>query len=85
MGPYTQNIVGQRRKKQGTSDQKKRGGHFENLLSESILTLSPGNFSRFFCSLLIFFKINFFEKLFQEYNQGVKQFGSRSGLTFCPA
>ena len=28
-----------------------------------------------------FFKINFFEKLFQEYHQSVKKFGSRSGLT----
>ena len=30
-----------------------------------------------------FFKINFFEKFFQEYLQSVKQFGSRSGLTSC--
>ena len=29
--------------------------------------------------LLIFFKSIFFEKLFQEYNKCVKQFGSRSG------
>ena len=28
-------------------------------------------------SVDFFFKINFFEKLFQEYNQSVKQFGSR--------
>ena len=28
------------------------------------------------------FKINFFEKFFQEYHQNVKQFGSRSGPTF---
>ena len=28
-----------------------------------------------------FFKINFFEKFFQEYHQSVKQFGSRSGPT----
>ena len=32
-----------------------------------------------FCRLLIFFKINFFDKFFQEYHQSVKQFGSRSG------
>ena len=30
-----------------------------------------------------FFKINYFKKLFQEHNQSVKQFGSRSGPTFC--
>ena len=41
-----------------------------------------GNFSCFFCRLLIFFKINFFEKLFQEHYQSVKQFGSRPGPTF---
>ena len=35
----------------------------------------------FFCRLLIFFKINIFEKFLQEYLQGVKQFGSISGLT----
>ena len=27
-----------------------------------------------FCRLLIFFKINFFEKFFQEYNPNVKKF-----------
>ena len=31
----------------------------------------------------LFFKINLFKKLFQEHYQGVKQFGSRSGPTFC--
>ena len=36
-------------------------------------------------SLLIFFKINFSENFFQEYHQSVKQFGSRSGTTFCQA
>ena len=29
------------------------------------------------CCLLIFFKINFFEKYLHEYHQNVKQFGSR--------
>ena len=29
-----------------------------------------------------FFKINFFEKFFQEYHQNVKQIGSRSGPMF---
>ena len=36
-----------------------------------------------FCRLLVFFKINFFEKLFREYHQSVKQFGFRSGPTYC--
>ena len=35
-----------------------------------------------FLSSADFFKINFFEKIFQEYHQSVKQFGSRSGPTF---
>ena len=35
-----------------------------------------------FCRLLIFFKIKFFEKFFQEYHQNIKQFGYRSGPTF---
>ena len=39
----------------------------------------------FFPRLLIFFKINVFEKFFEEYHQSVKQFGSRSGSTFCRA
>ena len=43
--------------------------------------VAPGKFFPLFCRLLNFFKINFFEKFFQEYDQGVKQFGSRSGLT----
>ena len=38
-----------------------------------------------FLSPAEFFKINFFEKFFQEYHQNVKQFGSRSGLTFSRA
>ena len=32
-----------------------------------------------------FFKLNFYEKLFQEYHQSVKHFGPRSGPTFCRA
>ena len=32
-----------------------------------------------------FFQNQLFEKLFQEYHQSVKQFGSRSGPTFCRA
>ena len=38
-----------------------------------------------FCCLLIFFKINLFEKFFQKYHLNVKQIGSRSGLTLCQA
>ena len=42
-----------------------------------------GNFSHFCRPLLKFyFKINFFKKIFQEYYQSVKWFGSRSGPTF---
>ena len=46
------------------------------------VTFMPGNFSKMFCPLLIFFKINFFKIFFQEYHQSVKQFGSRSVPTF---
>ena len=39
------------------------------------------------CMLIVaanfFFKINSFEKFFQEHYQNVKWFGSRSGLIFC--
>ena len=35
--------------------------------------LPPRKFFMLFCCLLIFFKINFFEKFFQEYNLSVKQ------------
>ena len=38
-----------------------------------------------FCFVFVFFKINFFEKLFKEYHQSVKQSGSRSDPTFCLA
>ena len=44
-----------------------------------------GNFSHFLYHLLIFFKINFLEKIFQDYDQSVKQFESRSGPTYCRA
>ena len=44
-----------------------------------------GNFACFFVVCGFFFLINFFfkTKTFQEYHQSVKQFGSRSGPTFC--
>ena len=35
------------------------------------------------CRLLTLVKIKFFKKFFQEHCQSVKQFGSRSGPTFC--
>ena len=43
------------------------------------------NFADFLLSVLIFFKIHFFEKFFQEYHQSVKQLGTRPGPTFCRA
>ena len=51
------------------------------LQSVDLIICIMGNYS---CILLSadFFKIPFFEKFFQEYLQSVKQFGSRSGLTF---
>ena len=47
------------------------------------IALHAGRFFMNFCLLLIFFKINLFEKPFQKYHQGFKRFGSRSGHTFC--
>ena len=38
-----------------------------------------GKFCMLFCPLLIFYKVNIFNKFFQEYQQRVKQCGSRSG------
>ena len=40
---------------------------------------------RNFCAIFVIwlFKIKFFKKLFQEHYQSVKQFGCRSGPTFC--
>ena len=49
----------------------------------SVSSFLMGNFAYFFCRLLIFFKINFFEKFFRDYHQSVKQFGFRSGPTYC--
>ena len=49
-----------------------------------ILTLCLlGNFAAFLLSAEFFFKINFFDKFFQEYHQSVKQYGSSSDPTFC--
>ena len=43
------------------------------------LTMPYGKFSMI-CCLLILFKINLFEKFFQDYHLSVIQIGSRSGL-----
>ena len=51
-------------------------------LSIDLNSLHAGYFFMPFLRLLIFFKINFFVKLFQERYQSVKQFGSRSGPMF---
>ena len=42
-----------------------------------------GNFFMVLLSSDDFFK-NYFKKIFQQHNQSVKGFGSRSGPTFCP-
>ena len=52
-------------------------------LESSALPLS--HCAPLFNRLLLIFKIHFFEKFIQECHQRVKQFGSRSGLTFCQA
>ena len=44
-----------------------------------IKALPPRKFFMLFSRLLIFVKINFFEKFFLEYHLSVKQIGSRSG------
>ena len=49
---------------------------------DSLSLFMLGNFPSFYSCLLYFFKINFFEKFFQEHYQSDKQFGSRSGPTF---
>ena len=62
-----------------------------NIMSKVIqflyLWLLGNFFSSFFVVCWFFFKIIFFEKLFQGYHQSFKQFGYRPqpGLTFCPA
>ena len=52
-------------------------------LLKFLYSLPSGSFFMLFCRLLLLFKINIFEKFLQEYNQSVKQFGFRSGPTFC--
>ena len=46
------------------------------------ITCALGNFPCFYC-LLTFFQINFLKNLLSKHTQCVKQFGSRSVLTFC--
>ena len=56
------------------------------ILISLLISLPPGKLYMLFCPLLILFcKINFFEKFFQKYHLSVKQIGSRSGPTFCQA
>ena len=50
-----------------------------------LIILPTGKCCMLLCRLPIIFKINLSEKIFQEYHQSVKQFGSRSGPTFCRA
>ena len=52
-------------------------------LFRSLIFCMLCNFSCSCCRLLTLFKINFFKKFFHEHYQSVKQFGSRSGPTFC--
>ena len=52
-------------------------------LSVRISTLCMlGNFSCFCCTLLAFFKIIFFRKIFQEHSKSIKWFGFRFWWTF---
>ena len=56
------------------------------IVKKRLFKLSLGIiFMKFMSSADFFLKINFFEKFFQEYHQGVKQFVFRSGPTFCRA
>ena len=56
--------------------------HNERKITPRSLTLCMlVNFASFLS--FAFFKINFYVKFFQEYHQIVKEFGSRSGSTFC--
>ena len=55
-----------------------RKNYLDTFLLLSLCML--GNFACFFVVCGFFFSINFFQKkIFQEYHQNVKQFGSRSG------
>ena len=55
------------------------------LLYSSLLSTQEPKLSLWvISSVLTFFKINFFQKKIQEHYQSVKQFGTKSGPTFCP-
>ena len=47
------------------------------MLFHCLNSLSTGNFNILFCRLLIFFKNQLFEKIFQEFHQIVNQTGSK--------
>ena len=68
------------RVKHSTTEPLRTLGHNGMLICYG-LSLHTAFFFMLFCSLLVFFNINFFKKFFQEYHQSVKQFGSRSGPT----
>ena len=56
---------------------------FERWVNFSVALGILGNFSCFCFCLLIFIKINFYQKkIFQEHSQSIKQFGYRSGPHF---
>ena len=54
----------------------------ENIRKNMFTLCMLGNFPSFSCNLLTF-SVIFFKKVFHEYNQSVKWFGTGSGLTFC--
>ena len=58
--------------------------HIADLLSITLILCLPDNFA-YFLSSADFFRNQLFRKKIQEYHQNIKQFGFRSGLTFCGA
>ena len=56
------------------------------IVSLLLLTLGMlGNFACIFVVCCLFSELTFLKKIFREYHQSIKQFGSRSGPTFCQA
>ena len=58
---------------------------FNTCITNKSYFLHAGLLLMFLLLSAVFFKINFFKKLFQKHYQNVKRFGSRSGPTFCRA
>ena len=48
--------------------------NISDIFSSTVYSLPTGKFFPLFCLLICFFKINFFENVFQDYDQNVKQF-----------